>query len=54
MAKVKINCVKIIHPRINPAGKPIISNAVKIIGLAIRNEIIVFLYQLGAAPKKLL
>jgi hypothetical protein len=53
MANVKINSPKIIQPRINPAGKLNASNKMYIIGLAIKKMMIVFLYQLGAAPKKL-
>ena len=53
IAKVKINSPKIIQPRINPAGKLIASNKMYIIGFTIKKEMIVFLYQLGAAPKKL-
>ena len=37
----------------NPAGRPIAFKTIKIIGLAIRKEIIVFLYQFGAAPREL-
>tara|TARA_A100001035_G_scaffold243925_1_gene211318 strand:- start:153 stop:353 length:201 start_codon:yes stop_codon:yes gene_type:complete len=54
MARVNINWIRIIQPSINPAGRPIDFKTIKIIGLAIRKEIIVFLYQFGAAPKKLL
>jgi hypothetical protein len=53
IAKVKINSPKMSQPRINPAGKLIASNKMYIIGLTIKKEMIVFLYQLGATPKKL-
>ena len=40
MARVNINWIRIIQPSINPAGRPIDFKTIKIIGLAIRKEII--------------